>query len=101
MDFVTFIARLCLIKDRLLLITSAPYRIIDDGYCRFLYMEGDHMIHVGYERLSGEYNRVVYEPRRHWLPPHNNEQISDAKLQLIKERVGQRLTKQGTTYFFR
>jgi hypothetical protein len=58
------------------------------GRDEYKYIEGDHVLTLQIEMLSGTPRRVIYQRTiKKWLPPHENEAISDEKRKEILERV--------------
>ena len=58
------------------------------GRDEYKYIEGDHALTLQVEMLSGTPKRVIYSRTiKKWLPPHDNEFISDEKRKEILERI--------------
>lgn len=58
------------------------------GRDEYKYIEGDHALTLQVEMLSGTPRRVIYSRTiKKWLPPHDNEAISDEKRKEILERI--------------
>jgi hypothetical protein len=83
------------------IVLRSPYRIIGPGYCEYWYREGKRKTDIHFEYLSpeGGVDMVVYASSiEHWLPPHQEETISETKRQEITGRFEQYLRKTGTRY---
>jgi hypothetical protein len=58
------------------------------GRDEYKYIEGDHALTLQIEMLSGTPKRVIYSRTiKKWMPPHDNEAISDEKRKQILERI--------------
>jgi hypothetical protein len=69
------------------------------GRDEYRYVEGDHVLTLQIEMLSGEPRRVIYSRTiKKWLPPHDNEVISDEKRKQIVEKISQYFEMNGVSY---
>ena len=69
------------------------------GRDEYRYVEGDHVLTLQIEMLSGEPRRVIYSRTiKKWLPPHDNEVISDEKRKQIVEKISQHFEMNRVSY---
>jgi Zn-dependent M32 family carboxypeptidase len=69
------------------------------GRDEYRYVEGDHVLTLQIEMLSGEPRRVIYSRTiKKWLPPHDNEVISDEKRKQIIEKISQHFEMNRVSY---
>lgn len=58
------------------------------GRDEYKYIEGDHALTLQIEMLSGTPKRVIYSRTiKKWLPPNDNEAISDDKRKEIVDKI--------------
>jgi hypothetical protein len=69
------------------------------GRDEYRYVEGDHVLTLQIEMLSGEPRRVIYSRTiKKWLPPHDNEVISDEKRKQIVEKISRHFEMNRVSY---
>lgn len=63
------------------------------------YREGDHVLRVGVETTPVDVNWIIYlDPIPGWLPPHQDEPLSNNKRLQIRERIISALDFLGVKY---
>src|SRR5215510_5777749 len=76
--------------------TASMQRLGRDEY---KYVEGDHTLKLQVEMLSGTPRRVIYSRTiKNWLPPYENERITEQKKREILERVCKYFDANGISY---
>jgi Immunity protein 74 len=79
--------------------TDGTASIIRLGRDEYKYVEGDHTLTLQVEMLSGTPRRVIYSRTiKNWLPPYENERISEQKRKEILERVCKYFDANGISY---
>jgi hypothetical protein len=69
------------------------------GRDEYKYVEGDHALKLQVEMLSGDPRRVIYSRTiKNWLPPFENEGITEQKRREILERVCKYFDANGISY---
>jgi hypothetical protein len=69
------------------------------GRDEYKYIEGDRVLILQAEMLSGTPKRVIYSRTiKKWLPPHEKEDISDQKKQEILAKVCKYFELNGISY---
>jgi hypothetical protein len=69
------------------------------GRDEYKYVEGDHALKLQVEMLSGTPRRVIYSRTiKNWLPPNENERITEQKRKEILERVCKYFDVNGISY---
>jgi len=69
------------------------------GRDEYKYVEDDHALKVQVEMLSGNPRRVIYSRTiKNWLPPYENERITEQKRREILERVCKYFDANGISY---
>ena len=73
-------------------------RLLRLGRDEYKYCEGDHAVVLQIDMLRGKPSRLIYlSTIRRWLPPFEEEQISEAKREAIAETIRLFLESQGET----
>lgn len=69
------------------------------GRDEYKYVEGDHSLTLQVEMLSGSPRRVIYSRTiKNWLPPYENERITEQKRKEILEKVSKYFDMNGISY---
>ena len=78
------------------------YKIAEDCYLSALskdelvVLSGNHKVKIYMERLKGKPDRVLYlDEKRKWLPPHENESITEEQYQFIINAVAKHFEELG------
>jgi hypothetical protein len=70
-------------------------RLIKLGRDEYKYIEGERSLVLQIDMLKGP-NRLLYSSTiKHWLPPHQDEKISEVDRQRIASKIASFLVSQG------
>jgi hypothetical protein len=68
----------------------------------YKYIEGDHSVLVQVELQGGNPDYIIYSASiSQWLPPYENDKVTDADRSRILQKVGRFIEYYGETYAVR
>lgn len=75
---------------------KTSFKVKLHGRSGVIYEEGGKIVLIEAEMLAEEIDLVIYaDSIKHWLPPHENELISQDEKKTIKKNVTTALEKKG------
>ena len=85
-----------LLKKRRETVIDGSRRLFMLGRGEFKYIDGDRSMIVFIELLSGKPERAIHVSSiKNWLPPHEDQIISDQERQQIANAIAQAFTSRG------